>query len=373
MCEGVAELGEIEMGCKFGWKGQNGQVHNLVEQTRTGPFPTAGNDSMVWVVTQADLQRAVADSHGEFVPASHRAYVFELTLVRADKVVELPLRRAAWMSEGTVRAAEAVKDLPTSQLPHDVRFVFPKSGRELWSNQALLARASPYFETLFSSDFGVSAVLTRAGGHSNNSSDVQQALTEDADDGADSDDETDEVLTFEPFFTPHGTDVPFRQISISDAAYSTYYALLVYLQTDFIHFAPLSSSSAPLDPTASLTRKEKILQVHAKQPSLPVPVSPKSTYRLARLLSLPDLQARSLAALSSEMSFEGASFELFSDAASCYDDVRGTVLNFVVQNWKEVSATANWKAAMARVKAGEVPNAGAVMVELVPALAGTAF
>lgn len=41
----------------------------------------------------------------------------------------------------------------SSQAPHDVVLYFPRSNREIWISSAVLAQASPYFKTMFDSDF----------------------------------------------------------------------------------------------------------------------------------------------------------------------------------------------------------------------------
>jgi hypothetical protein len=183
----------------------------------------------------------------------------------------------------------------------------------------------------------------------------------------DSDDETDAFLfsNHPPTISPSNTDeVSFRQITISQTAYSTYHSLLVYLQTGFVHFVPLSSSFPDAE-----SRTAFLTDAHDKHPDLPMPISPASLYRLAHLLSLDDLQKRCLDCLPSSLSVKNAGIELFSETSIAYDDWRKAVLEWVKKHWGEVKASEQWKEKMKEIKTGEFAVAAAlpIMVELMEA------
>lgn len=92
-------------------------------------------------------------------------------------------------------------------------------------------------------------------------------------------------------------DLTYRELKITASAYTTYRAVLLYLHSGYITFAPLSSIRLPLDPDAKKTR-EQVLEKHlTATPSLPFPVSPKSVYRHAHLLEISSLCALSLSEL----------------------------------------------------------------------------
>jgi hypothetical protein len=181
----------------------------------------------------------------------------------------------------------------------------------------------------------------------------------------DSDDETDAFLfsNHPPTISPSNTDeVSFRQITISQTAYSTYHSLLVFLQTGFVHFVPLSSSFPDAE-----SRTAFLTDAHDKHPELPLPVSPVSLYRLAHLLSLDDLQKRCLDFLPSSLSVKNAGIELFSETSIAYDDWRQVILIWVKAHWADVKVSERWKEKVKELKGGEVAGSTAVMVELMEA------
>lgn len=89
---------------------------------------------------------------------------------------------------------------------------------------------------------------------------------------------------------------------------------------------------------------------------LPLPASPKSTFRLAHLLHLDDLKAEALHFLEGSLTVEGAVCELFSSTTAKYPDVQKLVVRYVAEHWAQVKLTAAWiylKDAWAR---GELPG-----------------
>ncbi|GAA5849537.1 hypothetical protein JCM8547_000488 [Rhodosporidiobolus lusitaniae] len=128
----------------------------------------------------------------------------------------------------------------------------------------------------------------------------QVALPPAEKDFEDSDDETDTFLFSKRPPTLDDSserqDYLYRQISNPQTAFSTDSATLLYLQTCYISFLPLTSSGSPE------SRIEYLDKAFADNPSLPLPVSPKSVYRLAHLLSLDDLQNLALTAFKNSLS-----------------------------------------------------------------------
>jgi hypothetical protein len=298
-------------------------------------------------------------------------------------------RGGSWRSESRVRfffpASPSYPPLLTissvglnlEQTPHDVRLFLPNSGKdgkgaELWVKSDVLSRASSYFKDLLSSGFA--EATPRRSKRSRKSSTAQvdapsasQRVERDFDD---SDDETDDFHFSKqpphPETSSDADELSYRQITITQTAFTTYRALLVFLHTGFIHFTPLSSSF----PSRSDSRLDFITSASAKNPALPLPASSKSLYRLAHLLSLDDLQEQSLEALKSSLSVENAAVELFSDASIAYDEMRAVILEFVEDKWKEVRESEAWKDAMARFKAREMDSgAAAVLAEVLETVA----
>ncbi|GAA5886144.1 hypothetical protein JCM6882_004279 [Rhodosporidiobolus microsporus] len=262
-------------------------------------------------------------------------------------------------------------------LPAQLRLFFPNLGNhgaELWVSSNVLSKAVPYFKDLLSSDFAEAA--PRRSKRARQSGVELLPLPPHTDkDFDDSDDETDDFLYSNrpPKLDDsiEASELSFREIAITQTAFSTYHALLVYLETGYVHFAPLRSACKPSNASGFSTRRDFLTEKLEDAPSLPLPVSPKSLFRLADLLRLSDddpLSALCLRTLSNFLTHHGAALELFSDVSICYDKVRRVVLDYVVKNWEAVSETKSWKDKMSQIKAGELPDAAGIMVELMESL-----
>ncbi|GAA5827257.1 hypothetical protein JCM11251_001196 [Rhodosporidiobolus azoricus] len=131
--------------------------------------------------------------------------------------------------------------------------------------------------------------------------------------------------------------------------------------------AQCSGTSLVIDKAGSdkaLRRIEHLNQARMTKPLLPLPVSPKSAYRLAHLLQLEDLQNESLEAFRSSLSAANAAYELFTDTALAYDELREIVVEVIVEKWKDVKKTEGWQKKVEAIKREEIPGGGAVLVEL---------
>ncbi|GAA5858770.1 hypothetical protein JCM8547_004980 [Rhodosporidiobolus lusitaniae] len=182
-----------------------------------------------------------------------------------------------------------------------------------------------------------------------------------------SDDETDEVLLSKRPSSLHdpsdANDALYRQVVVTQASFSTYHAVLVLLQTGFVHFTPLSSSF-PTDDFTS--RQEMLSEALDEEPLLPLPVSPVSAYRLARLLQLPDLQQHCLGAIQYFLTVRNAGTELFREPSITYEDLRRVIIVWIVASWSKVKKEESWKDMTGKMRRDEVPGAAAVF----PAVGG---
>lgn len=243
-------------------------------------------------------------------------------------------------------------------------------------------QASGYYKALFAS--GAAETVTRsrskrARGPSvvseqkpfapGNSSDLKV-------DWEDSDDETDAFLVERDWMDCTSTkqdtaEFDYQQIEVRETAYSTMCAVLLYLQTGHVKFAPPRSSHA-LSPDELVTKRKAS---HARSlddsPTLPPPVSPKSVYRLAHLLERDELQKVALDSFASCLSISGAADELFSPVSLAYDQLRKVIVDFVVKSWKEVKATEAWQAARAKVTSAPSEGAAQVMFDVFAAIENT--
>ncbi|GAA5858252.1 hypothetical protein JCM8547_004620 [Rhodosporidiobolus lusitaniae] len=250
------------------------------------------------------------------------------------------------------------------QLPHDVCLSFPqvnKGQAELWARSDMLSESSSYSKALFSSEFAETVPCCSKRSPPEHAPNADTAPVEK--DSEDSDDDTDEfILSIRPSRSEElSVDLPAKPLVITQSAYSTYSALLVYLQSDFIEFCPLTSS---FPSSSHPTRSTFITTKHTTEPSLPLPVSPKSMYRLADLLDLPGVKRLSLEAFRSSLSLKNAAQAFFSDTSLAYDELHGVILDFIKANCSEVKAGGAWKEKMREIEAGELPEGAPVVVKL---------
>jgi hypothetical protein len=119
----------------------------------------------------------------------------------------------------------------------------------------------------------------------------------------------------------------------------TYRTVLVYLVSSHIDFADLASTLLPLNPAADETRKESFHRLRQQKVPLPLPVSPKSIYRLADLLELPTLKNLALDHFKTQLMVENVARELFSNTSALYNELRAAALDFAVEHWSEVKET----------------------------------
>ncbi|GAA5902955.1 hypothetical protein JCM6882_009652 [Rhodosporidiobolus microsporus] len=326
-----------------------------------GPFPPtkegaffADDASTKHSIVQVELTLRL-NSPGPLVPQVKEPAVVEF-FSRAS-ILPFPTKRTLIpFSAGIVR----------KPYPADVLFSFPRTGHRLWADEATLARASPYCAQLLSSAF--------AEGSTSTTPLKVSGATVDPYEFEESDDETDLLEARRDATTP---STPFKTITITDTAYSTYLAVLVYLYSHHISFAPLLSTfrtSGESRRDASPARSSALTSLTdtSSDALLPPPVSPKSVYRLAHLLDLADLSSLALANFASQLTPQNAAYELYSDVATCYPAVRDVVLDFVVERWSEVKDERATKEMEVKAEAGELSGAAGTAMKLARRLAAKA-
>lgn len=230
---------------------------------------------------------------------------------------------------------------------------------------------SPYFKTLLASGFAESFSVPSKRARRTWDKPLSTADELGDEDVQDSDDDTDELYIEKHPPQPQTADDEakgaYKEIKITKTAFSTYRAGLAYLRTGHIAFAPLSSSD-PIDKDTSKSfRRECIEDAVDDDPTLPYPVSPKSTYRLAHLLELPRLQSQCLAELEERLTVYSAPHELFDGASVCYDAWRRIIITFVAEHWRDVKGSSNWLEVEGKVARNELPSSGLIMLELMKA------
>ncbi|EMD34921.1 hypothetical protein CERSUDRAFT_96833 [Gelatoporia subvermispora B] len=109
---------------------------------------------------------------------------------------------------------------------------------------------------------------------------------------------------------------------ITGVASPTWIALIFYLHTGIIDFAPLSSSSKRL--------RQKHISVYKKRyPKRVPPCSAKSMYRLATKLKHKDLKYRAFEHLKQQLSHVNVLAEIFSQFTSQYEEIRDIELELL--------------------------------------------
>lgn len=173
-----------------------------------------------------------------------------------------------------------------------------------------------------------------------------------------------------------------RKVVVSDSWYVTFKALLFYLYTDTIEFAPLTSlfldRDAGLDGTnrdgASVTahngtshvgmsdigeeyleahrRRQDAIDAHRRRhPDGPEPCSAKAMYRLADKLQIPDLKQRAHDHIAHSLTENNVVWEACSSFTSQFPEVRQMEVEFMHKHWSEVKKSNAMKMLFARTHA----------------------
>ncbi|GAA5894791.1 uncharacterized protein JCM6883_002210 [Sporobolomyces salmoneus] len=299
---------------------------------------------------------------GVFPQVSTGQLVFPGTVVHGHAatypvVISLETSGRSPVKAGNSDAKSFVTSLVDKKLSNCCLY-FPRSNRRLWVTQATLATISPYFETLFTSEFAETTQLTEVA----ESSEVDHEEAEDdlpgmeAHDFDDSDIETD-VLTKSTFNDPEDPQsMKYMTIKITQHTCETYLNLLCWVGTGQIEFAPLRSTF--IYPSASAanraenprSRSELLSKAMSNSlPRVPSPVSPKSMYRLAHFLELNgDLGTLALSNFASQLTVENVMYELYTDVASKYTEIQDIAFSFAVKHWSSVRKTQAYKDVLQR-------------------------
>ncbi|GAA6030017.1 hypothetical protein JCM8097_009216 [Rhodosporidiobolus ruineniae] len=332
----------------------------FLEWKAATPVYVASGTIAVSVANQSLLNLTL--SEGSFPPtvegrlgstAAKPAEGFESVWLQVELVVRpTPGDRRA--QERAVFAAST----STSFLNHvwsDVLISFPRTGNHLWAHEAFLEKGSPYFKRL------LPTLPVTLDGHPATSKVEAFHLEE-------SDAETDQTIPQQKA-TSLASGIQHKYLEVTQFAFSTYFAVFVWLQSRHIVFAPLLSSFLHPKKThadAASARKAAIKALHPRGDSrLPPPVSPKSIYRLARSLELDDLALLALDNFRSQLTPSVAAYELFSGTALTCSGIRDAVVPYVAEHWAEVRETEAMKAMMERGVTGELdPLAGTLLLVL---------
>ncbi|GAA5855282.1 hypothetical protein JCM5353_006135 [Sporobolomyces roseus] len=249
--------------------------------------------------------------------------------------------------------AELVTASMVSRVPNDVCIHFPRTGRSLWANESVLRKASPYLSSLLTSGF------SETESPSQDDNDVSSGnAPNDPFDFEDSDEESDKAPLPEPASRSNDFGVArFKRINITQATYTTYANVLCFIGSGYIAFAPLKSIQR-------FAANSHLFNQPERPSSVPIPASPKSIYRLAHLLELPDLTDLARQCFGSQLSPQNVAFELYTDVASIYPEIRDIAIDYAVTHWAEVSESEAYREVRNRAENGGVDSlTGMLLIE----------
>ncbi|GAA5900466.1 hypothetical protein JCM6882_001254 [Rhodosporidiobolus microsporus] len=162
-----------------------------------------------------------------------------------------------------------------------------------------------------------------------------------------------------------------RAITVTDAGFTTYRAMLYFLYTERITFTPLASSFTVAlvtnNETGPNSSRRAFLLSNAKKTSDPVEAaSPHAVYRLADKLDIPELKKRAKEAITSGFTTRNILYELISTFSYHYDEIQNAALKYAWANWDDVKATP----AFNRVFAGaaQIEGGSTILAKLVMGL-----
>ncbi|TNY23941.1 hypothetical protein DMC30DRAFT_238402 [Rhodotorula diobovata] len=345
-------------GVRLEWSSSNVATLKISQGTVTAELARQGSIPHEFARCELPEMRWPPPGQCAMVLSGVQSYVYLDTYTVHVKLVTPDDGLFSWERYTTTEVAKVAathsSTLVHQQSPNDVCLDFVQLGQQLWTTKAFLVALSPYFNDLLSSEFAEGNASV---------SELSSAPDENASyPFDDSDAETDAAEVVEDSKKAASKPLaPFKRIPISEATYTTYFSVLLWMQTRHISFAPLESSLRPADNTSDGCWKERRTKVKdivdSQGPLLPFPASPKSVYRLADLLSLDELKSLALANLISQITPLNAAYELYSDVATCYTAVRDAILTFVVEHWKEVKDAPATKEMERRGEAGELSPA----------------
>ncbi|GAA5820074.1 hypothetical protein JCM11251_005471 [Rhodosporidiobolus azoricus] len=249
--------------------------------------------------------------------------------------------------------------------PHDVLLQFPRSGHELWSSEAVL-RASSYFEDLFSSGFSETATSSQSVGFKAAKKGLPSKTFVDSDDEDDRSPYLPKPRSHASTTSAASVSFPHITVAITEAAFSTYLAVVCFLQCGSVTFATLKSARTDSGqasdgaPKPKNRRRNRNRQSSAPttKPTLPHPVSPKSVYRLAHFLSLPTLCTLALDNYRSQLTPSNATVELFDPFCALYPEAKDAVLDYIAANKREVGEAEATRQRLEKVEAQQQDGGG---------------
>ncbi|KAJ3485441.1 hypothetical protein NLI96_g4967 [Meripilus lineatus] len=137
----------------------------------------------------------------------------------------------------------------------------------------------------------------------------------------------------------------------------TFEALLYYLYTGDVEFAPLKSEGEE-------ARKRLIEDYTTRYPFRPRPCSCKSMYRLASQLKVEHLQALALQHLKRQLKTTTIVHEIFSPLTARCADVRTLEMDILLEHWDRIEDSKEFQDKLEDLTSGRYPDRGKVLAEI---------
>lgn len=134
---------------------------------------------------------------------------------------------------------------------------------------------------------------------------------------------------------------PRSEVVVTDASYTTFRALLYYLYTDSITFAPLSSTYIVAKENAQATNspfpysnRRSYLQANSVSTGLlPRSCSSKAIYRLGDKLGLSELKERACEHIMRNLTASNIVFEAFGSFTLRFEEIKRPQIAFLLERW----------------------------------------
>ncbi|KAG1776472.1 hypothetical protein EV702DRAFT_335420 [Suillus placidus] len=144
--------------------------------------------------------------------------------------------------------------------------------------------------------------------------------------------------------------IPTRRVLVTDTAFNTWQALLDYLYTDEIVFAPLRSQAGK--------------SVRCRRLGEAPPCSPKSMYRLACKIKHDKLQAKALSAICSSLTEHNVLQELSSSLTSRFPAILEMEIEILFQNIVSPTIMKDFPALIQRIASANLPHGADILTKL---------
>ncbi|GAA6027652.1 hypothetical protein JCM8097_007966 [Rhodosporidiobolus ruineniae] len=147
-------------------------------------------------------------------------------------------------------------------------------------------------------------------------------------------------------------------LTAAGCSYSTLYSLLLFLHGGKVSFLPLASNylvafqqenSIPFLRSYSTSARDTWLEKNAQQKDPPA-CSAHAFYRLAALWKVDDAMERAKRYILSELTVENVGYEVFSKLSFDFEEIQEVLVQFIVENWNEVTSRQAWKQALRLLK-----------------------